>query len=107
MTNREFVKSIMELYPGTFRDDVQKMVQIVFNGMRSALAKGESLNIPGLGTFSPEFVDQHGRTWENPATGEITELEDKFRLRFKASRQFEKTLTERMLEIELRGGTNV
>lgn len=97
MTNRDFIKYLMHLHPGMFRDDVQKMVQVVFSGMRSALALGESINIPGLGTISPEFVEQKGTYWVNPATGEETELQDKFRLRFSGSRKFEQELTNKMM----------
>jgi nucleoid DNA-binding protein len=99
MTNREFIKHLMKTNPGLFRDDAQRIVQIVFSGMRSVLIHGESLNIPGLGTLSPEYVDQKGTTWTNPATGEVQKLDDKFRLRFVGSRKFEKALTDKMMGI--------
>jgi nucleoid DNA-binding protein len=99
MTNRDFVKHIMKAYPGTVREDIRKMVCIVFQCMRSALVTGESLSIPDLGTFSPEFVEQRGKSWKNPLTGEIQELQDKVRLRFRASKRFEKHLTGIMLGI--------
>jgi nucleoid DNA-binding protein len=96
MTNKEFVKHIMAMYPGMLRDDVQKIVHIVFNGMRSALSTGDSLNIPGLGTMSPEFINKTQKI-KSGLTGEEHEVGPRVRLRFRSSKKFEQHLTERLM----------
>lgn len=94
MTNKEFVRHIMDMHPGMLRDDVQKIVHIVFKSMRSALSTGDSLNIPGLGTLYPDFVSET-RTIKSGLTGEEHEVGPRVRLKFRSSKKFEQHLTQR------------
>lgn len=96
MTNREFILHITKQHPGMFQEDVGKMIQVVFHGLRTAIANGESLLIPGLGTLYPEFVEPRMKTLPS---GERRLLDEKVRVRFKASRKFERKLTEELLGV--------
>lgn len=97
MTNQEFVRLIMQQNPGMFRDDVWKIVQLVFEGMRKAISTGESLLIPGLGTIYPEFLEP--KEWKSPFNGEVKYLNKRVRLRFRPSKKMERHLTETLLGV--------
>lgn len=97
MTNKDFVRLIMKQNPGMFRDDVWKIVQLVFDGMREAIGTGESLLIPGLGTIYPEFLD--AKEWKSPFNGEVKTLDKRVRLRFRPSKKMERHLTEKLLGV--------
>lgn len=100
MIMREFVKHIMAIYPGSCRDDVYKMIQIVFRGLRSAISSGETVCIPGLGILFPVYIEQKGKKWKTPQ-GDIVDLQDKIKVRFRPSKRFEKHLTELFMDGQL------
>jgi nucleoid DNA-binding protein len=95
MTNKDFIRIIMRQNPSMFRDDIWKIVQLVFKGMREAIGTGESLLVPGLGTIYPAFVD--AKEWKSPFDGEVKQLGKQVKLRFRPSKQMERHLTEKLL----------
>ena len=95
MTYKRFVRQLVK-ETGMLREDIHVALRIVFKGLKNALESGESVPIPMLGTFYPKFTKQ--RPWTSPSTGETKMLEGRVKLRFKASRRFEKQMNASIKE---------
>jgi len=63
----------------------EEVVKTVFNSMANALAKGDRVEIRGLGTFKVKNYD--GYTGHNPKTGEPIKVKPKKLPLFKCSRE--------------------
>ena len=70
--------------------EASKIVNLIFNGFKEALAKGDRIEIRGFGSFVlREYRSYAGR---NPKTGEIVEVRSKRAPFFKVGKE----LKERM-----------
>ena len=99
MDQRAFVKTMQRLYPSTPRDDAYKIFAMVVETLREVLRQGESIQLPGLGSFFPVFIER-SREWKNPETGKVILLGNKVRLRFRISRGFETIMNEQLMNAE-------
>ena len=68
MTKSQFVNSLASTLPNLQKGDVELTVETVFNCMAGALARGDRIEIRGIGTFSVKTRD--AREGRNPKTGE-------------------------------------
>ncbi len=67
MNKTEFVGEVAEKL-GVTKKEVAPKVEAVFNVIIEALTKGESIKIPGVGTF--EVRERAARKGRNPQSGE-------------------------------------
>ncbi|CAI6276642.1 HU family DNA-binding protein [Bacillus subtilis] len=71
MNKTEFVGAVAEKL-GVSKKEATPKVEAVFNGIVETLAKGESIKIPGVGTF--EVRERAARKGRNPQTGEEIDI---------------------------------
>ncbi|WP_181219553.1 HU family DNA-binding protein [Bacillus subtilis] len=71
MNKTEFVGAVAEKL-GVSKKKATPKVEAVFNGIVETLAKGESIKIPGVGTF--EVRERAARKGRNPQTGEEIDI---------------------------------
>ncbi len=75
MTKSELVASLAEKCPELTRKHAELVVNTVFDSMRDALARGERIEIRGLGSF--QVRERTARRGRNPKTGEGVAIDDK------------------------------
>lgn len=71
---------------------IEQAVDIFFDTIKKSLAKGERIEIRNFGIFDTKHVI--GTTKRNPSTGESVQTKDHKAVKFKASRNMIKRLTE-------------
>ncbi|NOT57450.1 MAG: integration host factor subunit beta [Deltaproteobacteria bacterium] len=69
MTKRDLIDAVVQEYPRFSRREAEIMVNVVFDSMTEALAKGERIEIRGFGCFSVK--QRRARDGRNPRTGAI------------------------------------
>ena len=78
---------------GLSKPESAKIVDLVFETIKETLAKGESITISGLGTFS--LIDKSSRMGRNPQTGDAMEITERRVLMFKVSTILKEDITNR------------
>jgi integration host factor subunit beta len=92
MIKSDLISRISELSPQLSRRDVERIVATVFDGIGSALASGNRVELRKFGTF---FVKRRSaRTGRNPRTGVVVDVPRKIIPFFRASRRFQARLKE-------------
>jgi len=86
----ELINRIAELNPHLFHRDVEKIVNVVFDEIVDALARGERVELRGFGAFTVKH--RAPRTGRNPRTGETVEVEEKFVPFFKTGKDLREKL---------------
>ena len=95
MIRSELIQKIAEENPHLYQRDVEKIVNVIFDRIVEAMAKGNRVELRGFGAFSVKRRD--GRTGRNPRTGEAVEVEEKHVPFFK---------TGKLLRERLNGGVD-
>jgi integration host factor subunit alpha len=90
MTKADLVEIIFEKV-GLSKKEAQDIIEILFDSIKESFEAGESVKIPGFGTFNVR--QKASRRGRNPQTGEELEITPRRVLTFKASNQL-KTLIE-------------
>ncbi len=72
MTRQDLVDKICAKNEHLRRQDVEKVVKVIFDSISQALALGKSVSIRGLGTFIVKH--RKARIGRNPKTGEFVEV---------------------------------
>jgi DNA-binding protein HU-beta len=67
------------------KTDASKVVQAVFEGISSALARGEEVRLSGFGIF--EVAERAAREGRNPRTGEVVQIAASKAPKFKPAKQ--------------------
>ena len=75
MIRSELIQKISEENPHLFRRDIERIVNTVFEEIIDAMARGDRVELRGLGAFS--VTKRDARTGRNPRTGESVEVEEK------------------------------
>lgn len=70
---------------GIKKADAAKVVQAVFEGISSALGKGEEVRLAGFGIF--EVAERAEREGRNPRTGEVVKIAAAKAPKFKPAKQ--------------------
>lgn len=95
MTKADLVEIIFEKV-GLSKKEARDIVEILFDTIKQAFQEGESVKIPGFGTFNVR--KKTSRRGRNPQTGEEMEITARRVLTFKTSNQLkadiEKASTE-------------
>ena len=84
MTKADLVEIIFEKV-GLSKKEAQDIIEIIFDTVKDAFVSGESVKIPGFGTFNVR--QKSARRGRNPQTGEELEITPRRVLTFKASNQ--------------------
>jgi len=91
MTKADLVEIIFEKV-GLSKKEAQDIIEIIFDTIKNSFVEGESVKIPGFGTFNVR--KKAARRGRNPQTGEELEITPRRVLTFKASNQL-KDLVEK------------
>lgn len=70
---------------GIKKSDAAKVVQAVFEGITSALGRGEEVRLAGFGIF--EVAERAAREGRNPRTGEVVQISASKTPKFKPAKQ--------------------
>ncbi len=71
----KLLKELSDNYPNFLKKDLEKSLNIILNEIKSALNKGENVELRGFGTWS--IKTQKARLSRNPRTGEKIETPEK------------------------------
>jgi len=66
--NKKELITLMAARTGSSKADAERAVEVLIQVISEALEKGESVSLPGFGTF--EVRERAARTGRNPKTGE-------------------------------------
>jgi DNA-binding protein HU-beta len=66
--NKKELVTLMATRTGSSKADIERAVEVLIHVISDALEKGESVSLPGFGTF--EVRERAARTGRNPKTGE-------------------------------------
>ncbi|MBB05535.1 integration host factor subunit beta [Pseudooceanicola sp.] len=75
MIRSELIQKIADENPHLYQRDVEKIVNVIFDEIIEAMARGDRVELRGFGAFSVKKRDS--RTGRNPRTGEAVEVEEK------------------------------
>lgn len=84
MTKADLVEIIFEKV-GLSKKEAQDIVEIIFDTIKQSFVEGESVKIPGFGTFNVR--KKAARRGRNPQTGDELTISPRRVLTFKASNQ--------------------
>ncbi|MGF1651082.1 MAG: integration host factor subunit beta [Hyphomicrobiaceae bacterium] len=90
MLKSELINRIAALNPHLYHRDVEKIVNVVFDEIVEALARGERVELRGFGAFTVKH--RAPRTGRNPRTGEAVDVEEKFVPFFKTGKELRERL---------------
>jgi integration host factor subunit beta len=75
MIRSELVQYLTKAHPGLTSREVDRIVDLFFDGITDRLAGGGRVELRGFGAFSTRARD--GRTGRNPRTGDAVSIESK------------------------------
>ncbi len=92
MIKSELIEKISETNPHLLQRDIEKIVNVIFDEITEALARGERVELRGFGAFSVKH--RPARTGRNPRTGEAVDVEEKFVPFFKTGKELRERLNK-------------
>ena len=75
MIRSELIQKIADENPHLYQRDVERIVNVIFDEIIEAMARGDRVELRGFGAFSVKKRD--ARTGRNPRTGEAVDVEEK------------------------------
>ena len=81
----KLLKQISKNYPNFLKKDLEKFSNIVLNEIKSALKRGDRVELRGFGVFSTKL--QKARISRNPKTGEKVNTPEKKTIHIKMSKE--------------------
>ena len=90
MIKSELIEKISEANPNLLQRDIEKIVNVIFDEITDALARGERVELRGFGAFS--IKHRPSRTGRNPRTGETVDVEEKYVPFFKTGKELRERL---------------
>ncbi|MCB1529247.1 MAG: integration host factor subunit beta [Hyphomicrobiaceae bacterium] len=76
MIKSELIQKIAAANPHLFHRDVERIVNVIFDEIVDALARGDRVELRGFGAFTVKH--RPAREGRNPRTGEPVPVEEKF-----------------------------
>ena len=86
------LKQLSNNYPNFLKKDLEKFTDIILNEIKSALKRGDRVELRGFGIFSTNI--QKARISRNPRTGEKVNTPQKKTIHFKMSKDLFKKLNK-------------
>ena len=86
----DLVNSIVDSVEGITRRQAAAAFEAVVGAVSGALKSGESVKVPGLGSFS--VAERGARKGRNPATGESITIKASKTVRFKAGKELKESV---------------
>lgn len=92
MLKSELIAKIAGANPHLFQRDVERIVNVVFDEIVDALARGQRVELRGFGAFTVKH--RGARTGRNPRTGATVSVDQKFVPFFKTGKELREKLNE-------------
>jgi len=92
MTKADLVEKIFEKI-GLSKKEAQEFIEILFDTMKQTFIEGESVKLPGFGTFN--IRQKMSRRGRNPKTGEKLEITPRRVITFRASKQLKSVMEKK------------
>lgn len=92
LTKADFVEAVYTQIGGLSRRDSAEIVDLLFEGIKETLARGEPVKISGFGNFLVR--EKKARVGRNPQTGRDIEISARRVLTFKPSQVLKDQLNE-------------
>jgi integration host factor subunit beta len=93
MTRSELIMKVYEELEGYTRKQTEIIVETFFDAIKSALMKGEKVELRGFGNF--KVKTRKPRQARNPKTGEQVEVPPRRVIHFKPGRELKEALNSR------------
>ncbi|MGI9387945.1 MAG: integration host factor subunit beta [Methyloligellaceae bacterium] len=90
MIKSELIQKIAIANPHLFQRDVERIVNVIFDEIISALARGDRVELRGFGAFTVKH--REARNGRNPRTGQPVFVEEKFVPFFKSGKEMRERL---------------
>ena len=90
MIKSELVQKITAANPHLYQRDVERIVNVIFDEIIAALAKGDRVELRGFGAFTVKH--RAARVGRNPRTGEQVSVPEKFVPFFKSGKEMRERL---------------
>ncbi|MGO8951892.1 MAG: integration host factor subunit beta [Rhodomicrobium sp.] len=85
MIKSELIEKLAGGNPHLMHKDVEKIVNVIFEEITSALARGDRVELRGFGAFSVKH--RPARAGRNPRTGDQVEVSEKYVPYFKTGKE--------------------
>ena len=99
MVKSELVQKLCNTYPSLLRNDVEKIVDVIFCEIIEALRRGKSIEIRGFGSY--KIKTKKARNALNPKNLKIVKIPEKKAIRWKMSKvlfnRLNKNFTEKKI----------
>ena len=96
MVRSELLQKLCDLHPNLLRKDVEKILEIIFLEITSALREGENVEIRGFGTY--KIIKRKARIGRNPKNSELVQIPEKNAIKWKMSKIFFNRLNKNFTE---------
>lgn len=95
MTKSDLTARLAEQHPQLSLEDIQELVNMIFETMAENLANGNRIEIRNFGVFTPR--ERKGRVARNPKTGEQVSVSNKVVIHFKAGKDIRERINAGLL----------
>ena len=96
MIKSELIEKLASGNPHLMHRDVEKIVNVVFDEITGALARGDRVELRGFGAFSTK--QRQARTGRNPRTGDKVPVTEKLAPFFKTGKEMRERLNRATVE---------
>ena len=93
MSRQEIIKSLKEKNPKLSQTEIENIIDIFSENIRKALITGRNVELRGFGTFFIKKIKEKYSA-RNPKTGEIINVPEKNKVRFKASKKLKEFINK-------------
>ena len=90
MIKSELIQKITASNPHLYQRDVERIVNVIFDEIISALARGDRVELRGFGAFTVKH--RAARQGRNPRTGQKVSVPEKFVPFFKSGKEMRERL---------------
>ena len=96
MVRSELLQKLCNLHPNILRKDIEKILEIIFHEITTALSVGKNIEIRGFGTY--KTVKRKARIGRNPKNSELVQIPEKKAIKWKTSKAFFNRLNKNFTE---------
>jgi integration host factor subunit beta len=90
MIKSELITKIASANPHLFHKDIERIVNVIFDEITDALARGDRVELRGFGAFTVKY--RAPRTGRNPRTGQSVKVDEKYVPFFKTGKELRERL---------------
>lgn len=96
MIKSELIQKVAAANPHLFHRDIERIVNVIFDEIVDALARGDRVELRGFGAFTVKH--RAPRIGRNPRTGETVEVDEKYVPFFKTGKDLRDRLNNNELD---------